>query len=149
MHQMEALHKAIADGWSWKLGTPVAVLATSPLGNVIVKNGDGWFFRIMPEELLCDLLARSEEELATKWMETEFRRDLQMSALVEKAQAAHGLLAEGQVYHLVVPGCLGGKYEVANLRKISLCELLTHAGAMAQQVEDVPDDGEVIITSME
>ena len=146
---MEALHKAIADGWSWKLGTPVAVLATSPLGNVIVKNGDGWFFRIMPEEWQCDLLAHSEEEFAARCLEANFRRDWEMRALVEKAQAAHGSLAEGQVYHLVIPGHLGGKYEVENLQIISLCELLAHSGAIAQQVDDVPDGGEVIITPME
>ncbi len=146
---MDALLKAIADGWSWKLGTPVALVATNQFGNAIVKNADGHLFRIMPEEWQCEMLARSAEELEAKRTTTDFRRDWEMIVLVEKAEVAHGLLAEGQVYYLVVPGILGGKYAVENIRKISLRELLAYSGDMAQQIDDVPDGGSVIIAPTE
>jgi hypothetical protein len=146
---MNALLKAITDGWSWKLGTPVALIATNQFGNAIVRNAGGRFFRIMPEEWQCELLADSAEELEAKRQTDDFRRDWEMTVLVEKAEAAHGPLAEGQVYYLVIPGILGGKYAVENIRKISFRELLAYSGDMAQQIDDVPDGGSIIITPTE
>jgi len=146
---MNALLKAIADGWSWKLGTPVALVATNRFGNAIVTNADGHFFRIVPEEWQCELLARSAEELESIRRSDDFRRDWEMTALVEKAEAALGPLVEGQTYYLVVPGILGGKYAVDNIRKILLCELLAYCGEMAQQIDDVPDGESVVIVPTE
>src|SRR5687767_9233549 len=98
---MNPLIGAITEGWSWKLGKPVAIVATNRFGNAIVKNTDGHYFRIMPEEWRCELLARSDEELESKRREEEFVHDWEMTVLVEKAEAALGPLAEGQAYHLV------------------------------------------------
>jgi hypothetical protein len=146
---MDAILKAISDGWGWKLGTPVAVVATNHFGNAIVTNTDGHFFRITPEEWRCELLARSAEELDVKRKTAEFRRDWEMTVLVEKAEAALGPLQEGEVYFLVIPGLLGGKYAVENVRKIPLPQLLAYSGDMAQQIDDVPDGGSGIITPTE
>jgi hypothetical protein len=142
---MSALLQAIADGWGWKLGSPVEIVETNCFGNVIVRNEAGQYFRIMPEEWDCQLLARSSEELETKRRQPEFTRDWQMSLLVERAEALHGPLSEGEVYYLVVPGILGGKYAEENIRKISLSELVSYAGSMARQIEDVPDGAKIKI----
>ncbi len=56
---MSALLEAVAQGWGWKLGEPVAIIATNRFGNAIVQNKGGHFFRIMPEEWQCELLACS------------------------------------------------------------------------------------------
>jgi hypothetical protein len=146
---MDPLLKAIADKWSWKLGTPIAVVATNQFGNAIVKNADGRFFRIVPEEWQCELLASSPEELEAKRKTDEFRRDWEMTSLVAKAEAAHGPLAEGRTYHLVIPGILGGKYDVENIRTISLRELLAYSGDMAHQIADIPDGETVVIVPAE
>ena len=142
---MNPLLEAIAQGWGWKLGEPVAIIATNRFGNAVVQNKDGQFFRIIPEELQCELLAQSSSELEEKRSRDDFVRDWEMAALVERAESTLGQLAEGEVYYLVVPGCLGGKYSEENIRKITLRELLGCSGDMARQIDDVPDGGSVVI----
>lgn len=147
--RMNALLEAVAEGWSWKLGRPVAIIATNRFGNAIVQNEQGQFFRIMPEEWECELLASSAEELEQTRKSDDFIRDWEMTALVQRAQTFLGPLEEGEVYYLVIPGCLGGKYAEENIRKNSLRELLAYSGEMARQIDDVPDGGSVTIVPTE
>ncbi len=142
---MNPLIAAIAEGWSWKLGKPVAVVATNRFGNAIVENEDGHYFRIIPEEWQCELVARSPTELEEERKKEEFVRDWEMRAIAVRAEASQGPLAEGQVYCLVIPGLLGGKYAEDNIRKISLRELLSYSGDMAHQMEGLPDGAQVKI----
>ena len=142
---MSRLLQAIAQGWSWKLGNPVEIVATNRFGNAIVRNEAGQYFRVMPEEWKCELLATSASGLEKKREQPNFIRDWEMLALVARAEAAHGPLKDGQVYYLVVPGVLGGKYAEDNIRKISLMELLAYSGDMAHQIDNVPDGTEVKI----
>ncbi|SRR5258708_10510753 len=107
---MSDLLQAISAGWGWKIGRPVELVATNQFGNVIVKSEQAFFFRIIPEEWPCELISTSLVELEEKRKTEEFMQDWEMSALVCRAQAAHGPLAEGQVYCLVIPGILGAKY---------------------------------------
>lgn len=142
---MSDLLQAISQGWSWKLGKPVEIIATNRFGNAIIRNEAGQYFRIIPEEWQCELLAGSAADLAEKRKQPDFVRDWEMLPLVARAEAAHGALTEGQVYYLVVPGVLGGKYSEDNIRKISLTELMAYSGDMAHQINDVPDGAEVKI----
>ncbi len=146
---MSDLLQAISRGWGWKIGKPVEVIATNQFGNAIVRNEEGSYFRIMPEEWQCELIASSAAELEAKRKTEEFIRDWEMSALVCRAKAAYGPLADGQVYYLVIPGLLGGKYAEENIRKISLQELLSYCGDMAHQMKGVPDGTEVKIVLKE
>src|SRR5215475_3682965 len=113
---MSNLLQAISEGWAWRLGKPVEVVATNRFGNAIVRNEAGQYFRIIPEEWQCELLAASAVDLEEKRQQPEFIHDWEMLPLVVRAEAAHGPLAEGQVYYLVVPGVLGGKYAEENIR---------------------------------
>lgn len=142
---MSDLLQAISQGWSWKLGKPVEIVATNRFGNAIVRNEAGEYHRIIPEEWQCKLLATSTAELEEKRREPGFIRDWEMLPLIARAEVVHGQLADGQVYYLVVPGVLGGKYAEENIRKISLVELLAYSGSMARQIDDVPDGAEVKI----
>lgn len=146
---MDPLLHAVAKGWGWKIGKPVEILATNLFGNAIVKNDAGRFFRIMPEEWQCELLATSVSELEEKRRSSEFLHDWMMTRVVEMAERAHGPLADGQVYYWVRPGILGGKYDAENTRKISLRELLAYSGDMAQQIADVPDGEQIRIVVKE
>lgn len=146
---MNPLIEAIAEGWSWKLGKPIAVVATNRFGNAIVESADGHFFRIVPEEWQCELLASSPAQLEEERKKEEFIRDWEMTPIVARAEAALGKRADGEVYHLVIPGMLGGKYAEENIRKIRLEELLAYSGEMARQTDDVPNGGSVIITPTE
>ncbi len=142
---MSDLLQAISRGWGWKIGEPVEMVATKQFGNALVRNEERSYFRIMPEEWQCELIATSTAELERKRKTGEFIRDWEMSALVCRAKAAHGLLAEGEVYCLVIPGLLGGKYSQENIRKISLQEVLSYCGDMARQMDGVADGTEVKI----
>lgn len=142
---MNPLLEAIAQGWSWKLGEPAAIIAINRFGNVLIQNKDGHYFRITPEEWQCEFFAESFTALEEKRMGEDFVREWEMAALVERAQLALGPLAEGEVYGLVIPGCLGGKYAKENIRKISLRELFAYSGDMARQIDDLPDGARVTI----
>ncbi len=142
---MSTLLQAISEGWSWKIGDPVEVLATNCFGNAIVRNQEGEFFRIMPEEWQCELVARSPAELEKTRQSEDFIRDWEMTVLVDRARVAHGSLLIGECFFLVIPGILGGKYSEENIRKISVTELLSYSGKMAEQIDDIPDGESVII----
>ena len=146
---MGDLLQAIAEGWSWKLGNPVEIVATNGFGNVIVRNEAGQYFRIMPEEWQCKLLATSASDLKQRREDPDFVLDWEMLPLVARAEAAHGPLKDGQVYYLVVPGVLGGKYAEENIRKIRLVELLAYSGEMAHQIDNVPDGAQAKIVLKE
>jgi hypothetical protein len=142
---MNPLLEAISEGWSWKIGNPISLIASNAFGNAIILNDEGRYFRIIPEEWQCELLAISREQLEAKRREDDFFRDWEMRALVIRAEASQGPLAEGQVYFLVTPGFLGGKYSEENIRKISLRELLSYSGAMARQTDGLPDGAQIIV----
>ncbi len=120
---MNPLLNAIEQGWKWKLGVPVAIVATNRFGNALVKNTDNHYFRIMPEVWLCEPFAGSATELEEKRKAPDFIRDWEMTVIVSRAEVSQGPLLEGQVYYLVVPAVLGGKYVEDNIKKISLIEL--------------------------
>jgi hypothetical protein len=92
---MSDLLHAIFTGWGWKIGKPVEVLATNQFGNARVRNEGGSYFRIMPEEWRCELIATSAAQLEAKRKTEAFIRDWEMSPLVCRAKAAYGPLAEG------------------------------------------------------
>jgi hypothetical protein len=47
---MDNLLDAIAEGWSWKIGRPIELIATNAFGNAIVKT-DLSYFRIISAQL--------------------------------------------------------------------------------------------------
>ena len=57
----------------------------------------------------------------------------------QEALAAFGPVPEGRCYCLKIPAVLGGKYEISNMATISLNELISFAGDVAQQIEGLPD----------
>src|SRR5450756_1693482 len=125
---MDDILKVVADGWGWKIGKPVSITARNAFGNIIVRTEDGRYFRIIPEDLNCVHIADSLEELERVRCGEKFRRDWDMRALVEKAEAALGSLSEGECYHLVIPGVLGGAYAIENIKRIAITDWLGFSG---------------------
>jgi len=89
---------------------PAAVVSTNRFGNVIVRGVDDRYYRIIPESLDCLPFATSEAELLANMNDDAFVLDWEMKRLVEKAEAALGVLSKGRVYYLVIPSVLGGSY---------------------------------------
>jgi hypothetical protein len=140
---MNEAFKAIASGWSWKLGTPVEFVSANSFGNVIVRNGEGAYFCIIPEDLKCELLAHSLSELQAIRESAAFAVDWNMSALASLAQARCGALADGEVYQFVIPSVLGGQYSESNIRKNRLLEVLALSGDLARQIEGLAPGAKV------
>jgi hypothetical protein len=135
----------IRKAWGWTGLDPAEVVATNAFGNVIVRATDGTYWRICPEEWSCEQVARSAKEFADLCCEEGFRTDWEMTRLVELARQQFGPLPEGRCYCLKLAAVIGGKYDAANLGTISLDELISFSGDMAEQIKDVPDGGQVEI----
>ncbi len=134
---------AIADSWGWAGLQPIAVIIENAFGNLIVEDQNGRFWRITPEELSCEVVAKSRPELDDLLQDAAFLEGWNMQALVKTATASVGPIAAGRKYCLKLPGVLGGKYEVTNLASISELELIRVSGDMARQIADVPDGANV------
>lgn len=135
----------IRKAWGWTGLDPTEVVAVNAFGNLIVRASDGTYWRICPEEWSCEQVARSAEEFTALTNKEEFQTDWEMVRLVELARQKLGPLSEGRCYCLKLPAVIGGRYEAANLGTITLGELISFSGDMAQQIKDVPDGGQVEI----
>ncbi len=134
---------AIAESWGWAGLQPKVIIADNAFGNLIVEDRDGCFWRITPEELSCEVVAKSRPELEDLLRDPDFLGGWNMKALVHAASASVGPLGPGRKYCLKLPGVLGGKYEVANLGSISELELIRVSGDMARQIAELPDGANV------
>jgi len=133
----------IRESWGWTGLDPAAVTATNAFGNVIVCATDGAYWRIRPEELSCEVVARDDAAFKALWASEAFQVDWQMTRLVELARAALGPVDEQRCYCLKTPAVLGGAYDTANFGTITRQELLAFSGDVAEQIKDVPDGASV------
>ncbi len=133
----------IRQAWGWIGLEPAEVVASNPFGNLIVRAIDGAFWRICPEELSCNRIAANATELAALFAEEDFQLDWQMSRLVELANHKLGPLPEGTCYCLMRPAVLGGSYDEENFGTISVQELLSFSGDLAEKIKDLPDGATV------
>ena len=134
-----SLLELIANAWGWKGLAPKAVLGSNAFGNLIVLDLRGRYWRICPEELSCAPIADSDDEYEKLRTSASFAEDWAMATPRQEALAAFGPVPEGRCYCLKIPAVLGGKYEISNMATISLNELISFAGDVAQQIEGLPD----------
>lgn len=135
--------KAIAESWGWSGLQPKAVIAENAFGSLIVEDQGGTFWRITPEELSCEVVARSRPELDALLRDPAFLSDWNMQTIVNVASASVGPLAAGRKYCLKLPAVLGGDFDATNLGSISELELIRATGDMARQIADLPDGANV------
>jgi hypothetical protein len=133
----------IRKAWGWIGLDPAEVVAENAFGNLIVRAADGAYWRIRPEDLSCEKVARDRDEFAALSRREGFRIDWEMSRLVEQARQKLGPMPAGRCYCLKVPAVLGGRYDEANMGTISLAELIAFSGELAEQLKDVPDGAQV------
>jgi hypothetical protein len=135
----------IRQTWGWTGLEPTEVLDINAFGNLLVRAVDGTFWRICPEELSCEKIARDTDGFAALSGQEDFQVDWQMTWLVELAERKLGPLPKGRCYCLKVPALLGGKYDDSNFGTNSLKELIAFSGDLAEQIRDVPDGGQIKI----
>lgn len=133
----------IRTAWGWTGIQPLEVVGENEFGNLIVKDVDGSYWRICPEDSDCRVIASTRQELDALSKDQAFLRDWHMSALVDRAFAVLGVLAEGRKYCLKIPSVMGGEYSEENSGTIDLNELIRASGHIARQVKDLPDGAKV------
>jgi hypothetical protein len=134
---------SIERGWAWKGISPTLVVGENDFGNVMVKDSDGRYWRVSPEDLDCSIVANNREELDRLSQDQDFLHDWYMVAMVAEAKKLLGPLRPGYKYCLKIPGPLGGEYGGSNLGTISLTELVEVSGDIARQIEGLPDGSRV------
>ncbi|MBE9099847.1 T6SS immunity protein Tdi1 domain-containing protein [Vacuolonema iberomarrocanum] len=140
---MTNLLREIRDSWGWTGLNPVEIIGENAFGNLIIKDGDGRYWRLCPEDLYCLVVADNRADLDDLSRDKEFLSDWYMSRLVESAERELGTLSVGRKYCLVIPGVLGGTYDVSNIKTIPLVELIRFSGDLARQIENLPDGMEI------
>ncbi|MGB3310318.1 MAG: T6SS immunity protein Tdi1 domain-containing protein [Nodosilinea sp.] len=137
------LIKQLRKSWAWVEMDPIEVVGENDFGNLIIKDKQGKYWRLCPEDLSCEIVAQDRKELDALSQNQEFLHDWYMSALVEQAKASLGPLTEGRKYCLKVPAVFGGEYGGDNLATVPLVELVQFSGDLGRQIKDLPDGAEV------
>jgi len=132
------LTEVIERAWGWTGIEPAEVVGENDFGNLIVRDTQGRYWRICPEDLYCKVVANNRAELDATSRDQKFLHDWYMSALVETAKERVGPLVSGHKYCLKIPGVLGGEYGGDNLASITLVGLIDASGHIASQIEGMP-----------
>jgi hypothetical protein len=138
-----AILEVIRAAWGWSGLSPTEVVTENDFGNLIVRDDDGRFWRICPEELDCKVVACDQAQLARLLGDEEFLQDWHMREMVHVATTKFKVLEEGRKFCLKIPGALGGEYDESNIGTISLTELVRFSGDLALQLKDLPDGAHV------
>lgn len=134
---------AIKESWGWVGIEPEEVVGENDFGNLIVRDAQGKYWRLCPEDLYCKVVAQNRKELDELSNNQEFLADWYMVALVNEAQSKLGSLQPGRKYHLAIPGALGGAYKADNIHTIEQLEQIRFSGAIGQQIKDLPDGARI------
>ena len=137
----------INKSWNWKGFNATEIIQTNEFGNVIFKTEENAYWRICPEEISCEKIAKSETEFIRINSDSEFIEDWKMTNLVKMAEMELGELKETQKYYLKMPAVIGGEYEKSNLGKINFSELISISGDLGFQMKDLKDGQKVKLTT--
>lgn len=131
--------------WNWRGINAEEIIQTNEFGNVIFKTDKGDYWRICPEELSCEKIAKNESEFNQVMNDKEFKEDWNMERLIKLAKSELGELAKGERYCLKIPAVIGGTYSKENLGKIKCEELIAFSGDLAFQIKDLKDGQKIEI----
>ena len=135
----------INESWGWVGIEPLEVVGENDFGNLMIKDVEGKYWRLCPEELSCKVVALNRTELDSLSTDQKFLADWYMEALVEASKDKLGPLEEGRKYYMVIPGVLGGEYGISNIKTLPLAELIRLSGDLGKQINDLPDGAQVTL----
>lgn len=138
-----SLVEEVRQSWGWVGIDPVEVVGENDFGNLIIKDEDGRYWRLCPEDCYCKVIAANRTELDALSTNQDFLEDWYMAALVSLANDLCGPLSEGRKYCLKIPGVLGGAYGGDNLATAPQLELVRFSGHIARQIEELPDGAQI------
>jgi hypothetical protein len=141
-HHMSLIDE-IRRSWGWVGIEPAEVVGENDFGNLIIKDEDGKYWRLCPEDCYCEIIAANRAALDQLSTDQEFLHDWHMGALVSLANDKFGPLAEGKKYCLKIPGVLGGEYGGDNLATAPQIDLVRISGDIARQIKELPDGAQI------
>ena len=133
----------IKASWGWVGIDPIEVVGENDFGNLMIKDTNGKYWRLCPEDVYCEIIANNREELDSLSTDQEFLEDWYMQSLVEQAKEHLGPLTEGRKYFLVTPGILGGEYGINNIKTAPLIEIIRLSGDIGKQIKDLPEGSKI------
>lgn len=125
----------INEAWGWVGLNAEEVLGENAFGNLIIRDDEGRYWRLSPQDLCCEPVAEDRAALDALSYNQEFLNEWYMPEQVDLAESALGPLSAGRKYCLKIPSALGGHYRRDNLATVPLAELIRFAGESAQQFE--------------
>jgi hypothetical protein len=128
----------INDAWGWMGLRAVEILGANAFGNLILRDADGSYWRLRPQDLCCEPVAEDRAALDALSYNQDFLNDWYMPELVDLAESTLGPLTDDRTYCLKIPSALGGHYGSENLATVPLSELIRFSGEGAQQLEGMP-----------
>lgn len=135
--------KELNESWGWAGLQALTVVGENDFGNLIIEDVQGRYWRLMPEECSCTVVAPDRPALDALSADQEFLADWYMAGLIQLAREHCGPLGEGRKYCLKMPGVLGGEYKAGNLASAPLHELIRLSGDLARQMQGLPDGAKV------
>lgn len=130
----------INEAWGWVGLAAVEVLGENDFGNLIIRDEEGKFWRLCPQDLRCETVADDPDAFARLSYNQQFLNGWYMTELVTLAREKLGPLASGRKYCMKVPGVLGGEYGGDNLATAPLRDLIRFSGEGAQQFDVMARD---------
>lgn len=128
----------VNEAWGWVGLNAVEVLGENAFGNLIIRDEDGKYWRISPENLCCEPVAEDRAALDALSYNQEFLNEWYMPEEVHLAESILGPLSAGRKYCLKIPSALGGDYGGDNLAMAPLSVLIRFSGEGAQQFDGLP-----------
>ena len=139
----------IREFWGWAGIKPTEVIDENDFGNLIIKDENGCYWRLCPEDCYCKVIATNRSELDALSRDPAFLEDWHMTALVASASSRCGPLTDGRKYCLKIPGVLGGAYDDDNLGTAPQIELVRFSGDIARQIEKLPEGAQIQLRVMD
>ncbi|MGI0119368.1 T6SS immunity protein Tdi1 domain-containing protein [Zooshikella sp. RANM57] len=133
----------IKESWGWIGIDPIEVVGGNEFGNLMIKDSQGKYWRLCPEDLYCKVVANGREELNCLSKDQEFLEDWYMQALVEQAKEKYGPLPDQMKYCLITPGPCGGEYAILNINIAHQIELVRFSGDLAKKIKDLPEGAHI------
>lgn len=137
----------VQQSWCWTGLDAEQIVGENDFGNLMIKDRNGCYWRLCPEDLYCEAVAGTREALDQLSRDAEFVEDWQMQGLVDEARERLGALPPDYKYCLKIPDVLGGEYGGDNLAMMSLAELIAASGHLAREISGLEDGTRLKITA--
>ena len=135
--------ESVSEYWGWAGIKPAKVIAENEFGNLIIKDEDGKFWRLCPEDVYCEVIANNDTEYNALVKDEEFNQDWFMEPLLKLAVTKFGPLKEDLKYTLAVPDSLGGEYKASNIKLVDHHRIIRFFGELAQEIHLAADGAKI------